>query len=436
MRKLSGCTVLLAIVIAIAFSSCGGGGASTTSQSPSSGSGGTGDPGGTSGSGGTGGTGTPGQSSDCSAMNLGLGASLGGFRPFPNDNAWNLEVSGVAVDTNSTAIINNFVGSSAGLHPDFGAGEYQGSNMGIPYTVVDGTQALATINFTAYGDESDPGPMPVPANAAIEGDPNPGSGDRHVLVLDKDNCFLYELYSSYPGSNGRWDAASAAVWDLLATEQRPWTWTSADAAGLPIFPGLARYDEVAAGEIKHALRFTLPQSSASVVLPATHFAGSTTGAPPMGMRMRLKSSFDISSFPSSVQVILTAMKKYGLILADNGSSMYISGAPDSRWNNDDLHTLLQVPASAFDVLSLGTVYTASTIPQGTPPAISSFTETGSSGGSVTLSWTATNASYFIVSPGVGAIRGNTAVVTPAQSTAYTLYATNPYGRTTATVTVP
>ncbi len=368
-------------------------------------------------------------------MSLGLGASLGGFRPFPNDNAWNLDVSNVAVDPNSSGIINNFVGS-VGLHPDFGAGEYQGSNMGIPYTVVDGTQALATINFTAYGDESDPGPMPVPANAAIEGDPNPGSGDRHVLVLDKDNCFLYELYSSHPGSNGSWDAGSAAVWDLLASEQRPWGWTSADAAGLPIFPGLVRFDEVAAGEIKHALRFTLPQTSNSVVLPATHFAGSSNGAPPMGTRMRLKSSFDTSSFPASVKVILAAMKKYGLILADNGSSMYISGAPDSRWSNDDLHTLGQVPSSAFDVLQLGTVYTQSSIPQGAAPVISSFTASGTSGGNVTLSWTAENSSYFVVSPGVGAIRGNSAVVAQTQSTTYTLYATNAYGRTEATVHVP
>jgi hypothetical protein len=369
-------------------------------------------------------------------MSLGLGASLGGFRPFPDDDPWNLDVSQVAVDANSTTIINKFVGATVGLHPDFGAGEYQGSNMGIPYTVVDGTQPLAAISFTAYGDESDPGPMPIPANAAIEGDPNPGNGDRHVLVLDKDNCFLYELYSSYPGSNGSWDAGSAAVWDLLATERRPWTWTSADAAGLPIFPGLARYDEVAAGEIRHALRFTLPQSSASVVLPATHFAGNTNGAPPMGMRLRLKSSFDTSSYPASVKVILAAMKKYGLILADNGSPMFISGAPDSRWSNDDLHSLSQVPASAFDVLQLGTVYTENTIPQGAPPTISSFTASGSSGGNVTLSWSATNASYFIVSPGVGAIRGNTAVVAQSQSTTYTLYATNQYGRSQATVDVP
>ena len=369
-------------------------------------------------------------------MSLGLGGSLGGFRPFPNDNPWNLDVSAVAVDANSATIINNFVGPSAGLHADFGSGQYQGSNIGIPYTVVDGNQALANVNFTAYGDESDPGPMPIPANAAIEGDPNPGSGDRHVLVLNKDNCFLYELFSSYPGSGGSWSADSAAVWDLLASEQRPWGWTSADAAGLPIFPGLARYDEVAAGEIKHALRFTLPRSSGSTVLPATHFAGNTNGAPPMGMRMRLKVSFDTSAYPASARIILDAMKKYGLILADNGSAMYISGAPDSHWSNDDLHTLSQVTASDFEVLQLGTVYTESSIPQGTPPAISSFTASAPSAGAVTLSWTASNASYFIVSPGIGAIRGNSAIVKPTQSTTYTLYATNPFGRTTATVTTP
>ncbi|HXP17704.1 MAG TPA: hypothetical protein VN868_11425, partial [Terriglobales bacterium] len=166
-------------------------------------------------------------------------------------------------------------------------------------------------------------------------------GDRHVLVLDNANCFLYELYSSFPNSDGTWNAGSAAVWDLLANEQRPWTWTSADAAGLPIFPGLVRYDEVAAGQIQHAIRFTLPQSRAAMIPPASHWAAnsSNSNAPPMGMRLRLKSGFDISHFSTNVQVILAAMKKYGLIMADNGSAMYFSGAPDSRWDNSDLHNL-------------------------------------------------------------------------------------------------
>jgi hypothetical protein len=332
-----------------------------------------------------------------------------------------------------------FIGPSVGLHPDFGSGQYQGSNIGIPYVVVGGTQTPVIINFAAYGDESDPGPMPIPGNAPIEGDPNPGSGDRHVLVLDSSNCFLYELFNSVPNGNGSWNADSAAVWDLLADEQRPWTWTSADAAGLPIFPGLVRYDEVAAGQIQHAIRFTLPQSRAAMVSPASHWAANSTNpnAPPMGMRLRLKAGYDISGFSTTVQVILAAMKKYGLIMADNGSAMYISGVPDSRWDNNDLHNLSQVTASAFEVVQMNPIYIASNVPQGAAPGIASFTATSSSGSgsSVTLSWNVSNASYIILSPGAGAVRGSSVTVGPAQTTTYTLYATNQYGRSMATVTV-
>jgi hypothetical protein len=371
-------------------------------------------------------------------MSTGQGASLNGFRPFGSDNLWNTDISSAPVDANSAAIIN-FIGPTIGMHADFGSGQYQGSNIGIPYAVVSGTQSPVSINFTAYGDESDPGPMPIPGNASIEGDPNPGNGDRHVLVLDNSNCFLYELYSSYPNTDGSWNAASAAVWDLLANEQRPWTWTSADAAGLPIFPGLVRYDEVAAGQIQHAIRFTLPQSRAAMVLPATHWASnsSSASAPPMGMRLRLKSSYDISGFSTNVKVILSAMKTYGLILADNGSAMYISGAPDSRWDNDDLHNLSQVPASAFEVVQMNPVYTSSNVPQGLVPGIASFTATASSGAgsSVTLSWNVSNATYVIVSPQIGAVRGSSVSATPGQTTTYTLYATNQYGRSMTTVTV-
>ncbi len=240
-------------------------------------------------------------------MSTGIGASLNGFRPFTSASLWNTDISSSPVDPNSTAIIN-FIGSSIGLHPDFGSGEYNGSDIGIPYTIVSGSQAMVGINFTAYGDESDPGPMPIPSNAPIEGDPNPGNGDRHSLVLDAGNCFLYELYSTYPNNDGTYSVASAAVWDLTADEQRPYTWTSADAAGLPIFPGLVRYDEVAAGKIQHALRFTLPQSQAAFTPPASHWAANSSNslAAPMGMRLRLKSSYDISSFSTNVQVILTA----------------------------------------------------------------------------------------------------------------------------------
>ena len=325
--------------------------------------------------------------------------------------------------------------------PDFGSGEYQGSYMGIPYSVVDSSQSPVNILFNAYGDESDPGPMPIPANANIEGYPNPGTGDRHVLVLDNNNCWLYELYGSSVNTDGTWNAGSAAVWDLQNYDQRPLTWTSADAAGLPIFPGLIRYDEAASGQIAHAIRFTLQHSIAAYVLPATHWASNSSAqfAAPMGMRLRLKSGFDISSFSATNQVILTALKQYGMIMADNGSSMYISGAPDDRWSNDDLHNLTTLTASDFEVVTLGTVYTSANVPTGSAPTISSFTASTSNpvsaGTAVTLSWTATGASYYIVSPQIGAVRGTTAVVNPSQTTTYTLYATNPFGRTTATVTV-
>lgn len=419
MRKL-----LLFALLSLALG-CGGG---STDPAPS-GSNTSGNGGNNNGSSGGGTT-----NSACSVMSTGQGASLNGYRPFPSDNLWNQSISTSPVDPNSSAIIN-FIGSSTPVHPDFGAGEYNGSDMGIPYVVVGGSQSLVTINFTAYGDESDPGPMPVPANASIEGDPNPGSGDRHVLVLDNSNCWLYELYSAYPNSDGSWNAGSAAVWDLEADEQRPWTWTSADAAGLPIFPGLVRYDEVAAGKIQHALRFTLAQSQAAVVPPASHWAANSTNslAAPMGMRLRLKSSFDISGFSSANQVILTALKNYGMIMADNGSSMYISGAPDTRWSNDDLHNLSQVQASDFEVVQMNPVYTASNVPQGASPTISSFTST-SSGSSFTLNWSS-NGEYFVISPQVGAVRGNSVSVSPTQTTTYTLYATNAYGQTTQTVTI-
>jgi hypothetical protein len=358
---------------------------------------------------------------------------------FPSDSLWNENISSAPVDPNSNAIIN-FIGGTVPVHPDFGSGLYNGSSNGIDYLVVDSTQSFVPINFTAYGSESDPGPMPIPASAPIEGYPNPGNGDRHVLVIDNANCWLYELYSSYPQTDGSWDAASAAVWDLTADEQRPYTWTSADAAGLPIFPGLVRYDEVAAGAINHALRFTLQSSQAAFIPPATHWAANSTNplAAPMGMRLRLKSSFDISGFSATNQVILTALKTYGMIMADNGSSMYITGAPNNNWDNDDLHNLGNVTASDFEVIQMNPIYTTSSVPQGSPPAIASFSASAqsvSAGTAVTLNWSATGASYFVVSPGVGAIRGSSAVVTPSQSTTYTLYATNAFGRATATINI-
>jgi hypothetical protein len=378
------------------------------------------------------------QTSSCSQMSTGQGASLNGFLPFPSDNLWNKDISSSPVDPNSSAIIT-YVGSTIGIHPDFGSGQYNGSYMGIPYTVVDNTQPLIPINYQAYGSESDPGPMPIPLTAPIEGYPNPGTGDRHVLVLDSANCFLYELYSSYP-QTASWNADSGAVWDLLADEQRPYTWTSADAAGLPIFPGLVRYDEVAAGAINHAIRFTLQNSSAGFTPPASHWASTTsnTTAPPMGTRLRLKASFDVSAFSATNQVIISAMKKYGLILADNGSSMYISGAPDDRWDNSDLHNLGQVQASDFEVLQISPLYTNSNIPTGANPTISSFAASSTSitsGTAVTLSWQVSGASYVIISPAIGATRATSASVSPTATTTYFLYATNAFGRTSSSVTI-
>jgi hypothetical protein len=388
------------------------------------------------GGGGGGGGSTP---SVCSAIATGQEGSLNGFLPFTTNNLWNTNIASAAVDPNSAAILN-FIGTTAAVHPDFGSGTYDGSSIGIPYVVVDGSQALVPVNFTAYGDESDPGPFAIPGNAPIEGYPNPGDGDRHVLVINTSNCFLYEMDNSNAEGDGSWDADSAALWDLTTDEQRPLTWTSADAAGLPIFAGLVRYDEVASGEIKHAIRVTLQHSKAAFVAPASHWASnsSNANAAPMGMRMRLKASFNISSYSAANQVILKAMQQYGVIMADNGSNMYISGTPDSRWDNDDLHNLGDVTAADFDVVQMGTVYTASNVPSGASPVITGFTasvSSVSSGTPVTLSWNVTGESYLIVTPQVGPVRGSSVSVSPTATTTYTLVATNEYGRTTQQVTV-
>ena len=409
-------------------------GCGAATSAGNSGGGGGGNGGGDGGGGGGGGTGN----SSCNQIAVGAGASLNGFVPFPSNSLWNQDISGAPVDQNSTAIIN-FIGANTAVHPDFGAGLYNNSIMGIPYVVVGAGQKPVNVNFTAYGDESDPGPMPIPSDAPIEGDPNP-SGDGHVLVIDQNQCWIYELYQGSPAGGGGWNAASAAVWDMLSNEQRPYEWTSADAAGLPIFPGLLRYDEVAAGSIKHAIRFTLQHSKAAFTPPASHWAANSSdpNAAPMGMRMRLKSSFSISGFSSQNQVILQALKKYGVIMADNGSSMYLSGAPDDRWNNDDLHNLSSLKASDFEVVQMGTVYTQSNLPTGNAPQIASFTATPNSvsaGQTVTLNWNVSGASYLIISPTVAAVRGTSVSVTPSQTTTYTLYATGPFGRAQATTTV-
>ncbi len=267
---------------------------------------------------------------------------------FPADNPWNLDISMAPIDPYNTQIISAI--SSPGIKADFGSGLWQGAPIGIPYIVVCGSEPKIAINFTDYGDESDPGPYPIPLTAPIEGN---GNGDAHVIAVDIENKILYELF--YARVNGNhWDASSGAVFDLKSNQLRPETWTSADAAGLPIFPGLVRYDEIVKGEIDHPIRFTLTSNNVkpAYIYPARHKVNSGGGqySLPFGARIRLKANFDISGFSATNQVILRAMKKYGLILADIGSNLYITGAPDARWDNDDLQRLGQVHGSNFEVV--------------------------------------------------------------------------------------
>ena len=369
----------------------------------------------------------------CKNISLGQQASLNGFVPFPTTDPWRQNISAASVDPNSSGYIG-FIGGST-LFPNFGAGLFADGTIGIPYNVVSGATKV-NINYTAYGDISDPGPMAIPPSTWVEGYPNPGAGeDRHVVVVDRDKCFAYELFNAFVQGDGSWNADSGAVWDLLNNNDRPQTWTSADAAGLPIFPGLVRYDEVAAGHIDHALRMTLRSSRAAFVAPATHYAANSNNpnAAAMGMRLRLRADFDISSYTPQTKVILQALKTYGMIMADNGSNMYLSGSPDDRWDNDDLHNLRKVPASAFEVINSGNTATASSLLAGVAPVVSSFTASPSAG-ATKLSWS-TNASYVIISPSVGPVRGNSVKVNPTSTTTYTLYATNSFGRTVKTVTV-
>lgn len=276
-------------------------------------------------------------------------ASLGGRRPFPNDNPWNSDVSALPVDGNSATLI-----ASCGvrnLHPDFGT-VYDGAPNGIPYVIVRAGQPRVPVTFD-YADESDPGPYPIPPSAPIEGGSS-STGDRHVIVVDVDAWKLYELYDAHPLNGGSsWHAGSGAVFDLGSNALRPAGWTSADAAGLPIFPGLVRYDEVVEQHaINHALRFTCPRTRKAYVSPARHYASSDTSSalPPMGMRVRLKAGFDTTGFAPNIRVILRAMMRYGMLVADNGSGWFVSGAPDPRWDDAELATLSRIPSSAFEVV--------------------------------------------------------------------------------------
>jgi hypothetical protein len=268
---------------------------------------------------------------------------------FPANNIWNTPVDQLPVSSFSSTYVNT-IGPGASLHPDFGT-VYNGAPNGIPYIIVPRTETRYPATFT-YADESDPGPYAIPLNAPIEGG-SQSTGDRHVIAVETMNCVLYEMWSSYP-QTASWQAGSGAIFDLRSNALRPGEWTSADAAGLPIFPGLVKYDEVRTGAIHHAIRFTVPQTQRAYVWPARHYASNLTDPkyPPMGVRFRLRADFDISGFSATNQIILTALKKYGMMIADNGSAWYISGAPDPRWNDDDLHNLGQVKGADFEAVDV------------------------------------------------------------------------------------
>lgn len=286
----------------------------------------------------TGGNGGGGDFEDCSV--------------FPADNAWNRDISDLPVHELSDAYVDS-IGRESHVHPDFGT-TWEGAPIGIPYVVVGPDQPRVPIRYVAYGDESDPGPFPFPLDAPIEGGPD-SDGDRHAIAVDFESCKLYELYRAFPDDDG-FRADSGVEWDLSTNDSHPEGCTSADAAGLPIFPGLVRYDEVVEkGEIRHALRFTVSRSQRAYIAPATHYASNRTdpNLPPMGLRVRMKASYNCSSYSEEAQVVCRALKTYGMILADNGSNWYLSGAPDERWNDDHLGDLKRIPGDAFEAVDTG-----------------------------------------------------------------------------------
>jgi hypothetical protein len=391
----------------------------------------------------------------CSGMSLGNGASLNGFVPFPPTNAWNTNIANAPIDSNSATIVAAAGFAGLHLHPDFGSESYYG----IPYVVVDSTMTPSVpINVIDYASESDVVVAPYPVTAPIEGAPADCSGwpdiyngDAHVLVLDRAKCELYETFNTNR-CNGSWNSSSETIWDMHNYESRPYGWTSADAAGLPIFPGLLRYDEVASGAIHHAIRFTMEHTKDDAndgyfVAPATHAAGNIWGVSNiMGMRIRLKASFDISGYSAVNRIILTAMKEYGMILADNGGYFYFQGASDPRWNDSDLANLEQVGSENFDVMQMTPEFPgedSSTAPTGPSPTINSFTTSASSvspGSPVTFTYGASGDSYDYIDT-IGPVTAGSGSVTinPTATQTYTLNSTNAYGRTTSapiTVTVP
>jgi hypothetical protein len=396
----------------------------------------------------------------CAGMSLGTNASLNGFVPFPAQNVWNTNIADAPVDPDSPAITSASGFAGLALHPDFGSEP----NFGMYYLVVDSTQTPAVpVNVLDYADQSDVLVAPYPDNAPIEGSPaecagwpdqggaNNAVSDQHMLVLDRAKCVLYETWNTNH-CNGLWDASSMTLWDLKNYEARPYGWTSADAAGLPIFPALVRYDEVASGAIHHALRFTMRSTKDNAndgyfVAPATHAAGNIWGVSNiMGMRIRLKASYDISGFSPTNQVILTAMKQYGMILADNGGYFFFQGASDPRWDDNDLDNLKTVGSENFEVIQMNPAYPGydvTTAPTGATPVIASFTASAtsvSSGSPVTFSYQVSGDSYDYIDV-IGPVRAGSGSVTvsPTFTRTYTLVSSNAYGRSTSqpiTVTVP
>ena len=302
-------------------------------------------------------TATPGGGSNSSAIpDIGANSNLNGFLPFPSDNAWNTPVDTAPLEPNPPV----YLYSTSPLHPDFGGGPDNTGNFsiyGIPFNVVgDDSCPKVSVSFQVAG-ESDPGPYPICDSMAVENGWTTGDGnDHHLLVYDRDNHELYEIYQIQKNSNGTYSGYAGATWNTTSDAERPLYWTSSDAAGLEIFPALLKYDEVASGVVNHALRFTLQHSYNGFIEPARHAAGySDTGLAPMGMRVRLKASVDISHLGPQAQVIATAMKKYGMILADNGSDWFFQGTNDPRWNDDDLNTLKTLQGSDFEVIKMGPI---------------------------------------------------------------------------------
>src|SRR5262245_29137947 len=360
--------------------------------------------------------------------------TIGSCTVLPANNIWNTPVDTLPVLSNSSSLVNT-IGASRGFHADFGAGMWDGGPIGIPFVTVSGTQTKYPATFL-YWDESDAGPYAVPLNAPIEGGAN-STGDRHAIALDTDNCKLYELYRAFPGTSD-WTADSGAIYDLRSNALRPATWTSADAAGLPIMPGLVTWEEVQSGEIKHAIRFTVPQTKREFVWPARHYASSLTDPkyPRMGERFRLKASFDITPFPADVQVILRAMKKYGIILADNGSAWFISGKPDSRWNNDNLRTFSQLLGSNFEAVDATVLRvdpnSGEALQNGVQVAVSPSSATVRTGRTKTFTATVTGAPNTVTWSVNGVNGVNSTVVTIAANVVYLAPAVVP---NPATVTI-